>query len=179
MMGEKVLHKVLQRNRLETSGFSDISYALGSQGVYTKMFSGLNLEEQLFIGGASETYYEINTNGTYKTYKITEMYFLNSSDKNTYYKVTTEIDNTVLDFLTLPQDSFAVDDQEEDEETEAFPFLAQETEGAQRTMRITLSAVKGNTETELRKKYIVFGYNDNGRYIAEVLGSTSTSTSLS
>ena len=89
---EKVLRSVVQKESAVGSiDFeTDIMYAFGSQGIYTEMFSGLNLQEDLRIGGPKQIFYE-NDNDNFK---VIEKYYLNDN-KNIYYEVDTLINKII------------------------------------------------------------------------------------
>lgn len=181
-MGEKVLRSVLQKQG--TSNFSNINYIFGSQGVYTEMFSGLNLEEQLRLGGACDVSYQVGEDKNKNaTYKIIEKYYLNGNS-NFYYKVVTETNSAILDFLTTEQT--VVPTNGADFLVAPTPFLVLQGENSQNVIKITLSAVKVTQESEqddpiaqetkLKEKYIVFSSQSGIRYISEVLSGVSTSS---
>ena len=156
-MGEKVLRKVFQRNRSETSGFSSASYAFGSQGIYTKMFSGLNLEQQLLIGGAGDITYTVTTKNGRTTYKIVEKYYL-GQDSDVYYEVETLIGNEIANFLTsyIATQDFITEDEVQTS-SNSYPFITNITEAPSNTIAISLYTVKKDgTRTKTKMKYIVF-----------------------
>lgn len=164
-MGEKVLRSVLQKQG--PTNFSNTNYAFGTQGVYTKMFSGLNLEQELCLGGAKEISYESLDN----SYKIIEKHFLNRSN-TIYYEVETIISKTIQNFLTgtwnLRDDNFLVNSTQN---SDPYLFLVTEEEAPQDSIKITLSAVNINNNTRqiLKKKYIVFSQDSGKKYISEIL----------
>lgn len=170
-MIEKVLRQVLQKKNQVGSQWitdpssqvtaNDIKYVFGSEGVYTNMFSGLNLEEELRIGGTKQTSYEMGQN-----FNVVEKYFLNS-DRTIYYELKTSINNKVIRFLITGENEFIVQDT-----TENSPFLVFEDDKQDfddNIIEIKLSKVINNTSTVIRTKKIFFNEEDGKKIISEVL----------
>lgn len=141
-------------------------FPIGVEGIYTDMFSGLNLEEELRIGGNKET--EIEYGDDFIT--ITDKYFLLSDENKSYYKLETKIYNAINRFLVNPGD-FLV--SESDNSFLVFTENIKDLED--NLIEITLSAVYKNeygdfiNETIKQHKFIIFSREDNKIKIVEQL----------
>ena len=111
----RVVKQIRQKINTDPQGgitnFTEIGqYPLGIDGIYADMFSGLNLEEQLKLGGPKET--SITQSVQYIT--ITEKYYRGNSNTK-YYLLETKINkltetcflvNNNRDFLINNEDKF-------------------------------------------------------------------------
>lgn len=165
---EKVLRSVLQKqSEVGSVDFqTNINYVFGSQGIYTDMFSGLNLEEELRIGGQKQTIYETDNDN----FKITEKYYLNNSE-NIYYELETSINKKNISFLVDNEDNFLVQLDGMIGLTPKYSFLLFEKEVqdfSDNFIEITLSSVKNEVKTLLKTKQIFFSEdNNNNKIISE------------
>lgn len=148
-------------------------FPIGIDGIYADMFSGLNLEEQLRIGGFKETEIEYNDNYTL----IVDKYYLNSENTNIYYELETKINNIINKFFTVPleleeelQNTFLVT---EENNVESASFLVTDSEKIvnleDNLIEITLSTVNRETASreKKRKKCILFSRENNKIQIKE------------
>lgn len=176
-MTEKVLRQVFQKvnqadNDWNPSASDGIKYIFGSEGIYTKMFSGLNLEEDLLIGGEKQVSYETGQN-----FIITEKYFLNNNE-NVYYKLETSINNKIIRFLINDNNDFLVSS---DTDGSFLIFEDKKRNFNDSIITVKLFTVKENTiiqneeeiivpeEVLIREKQIIFSEVDGKKVILEKL----------
>lgn len=104
-MAERIIREFRKKiSDIGSNTFSDFgTFPIGTEGIYTNMFSGLNLEEELRIGGEKET--EIQQLPNEGCIQTTTKYFLPGSNKLSYYKLVIRQYTTINRFLFDPVQS--------------------------------------------------------------------------
>lgn len=165
----RVVKEIIKKHPVYNQEFPEREkYPIGTEGIYTDMFSGLNLEEELRIGGSKQTEIEYGEDYTL----ISDKYYLSSDSNKSYYKLTTRIDNKVNRFLVDSNDFLVSKDNDEN------PFLvfteeAKDLESSSIIITLWSGLIYGEgidpIETALRSKIITFSRENNKIKITEQL----------
>lgn len=171
--------KQIRKKISDTGGnvFSNLGqYPIGIDGIYADMFSGLNLEEELRIGGEKDTI--ITEENDYTSTEV--RYYLLSYNNNKpyynhniYYKLLTEQYKKVNRFLT---DSLELDQTDPIEPTflrdnntgDFIVFQQPITNTKDKILKITLSIVKQNENIENVIKEKIITYNNSSDNTIEI-----------